>query len=57
MQFYVKNPEDEYDVYEFECRDGGVCFEEVLDADKFPESKMARKPSLMLVRGMTNSIN
>ena len=37
MQFYVKNPEDEYDIYEFECRDGEVCFEEGLDADDCPE--------------------
>ena len=47
MQFYVKNPEDEYDIYEFECWDCEVCFEEVLDADEYPEVKV----------GMKNSIN
>jgi hypothetical protein len=36
-KFYVKNPDDEYDIYEFECRDGKVCFEEDLDEDECPE--------------------
>jgi hypothetical protein len=36
-KFYVKNPDDEYDIYEFECRDGTVCFEEDLDGDECPE--------------------
>jgi Zn finger protein HypA/HybF involved in hydrogenase expression len=27
-RFYVKNPDDEYDVREFECRDGEIIFEE-----------------------------
>ncbi len=36
MQLYVKNPIDEYDIYEFECRDGKVCFEDNLDADECP---------------------
>jgi hypothetical protein len=25
-QFYLKDPDDEFEVYEFECRDGEVCF-------------------------------
>lgn len=36
-QFYIKNPVDGYDIYEFECRDGEVCFDEELDADECPE--------------------
>ena len=24
VKFYAKNPEDEYDTYEFECRDGNI---------------------------------
>ncbi len=37
--FHVKNPADEYDYYEFECRDGEVCFEEDLDEDECPMVK------------------
>lgn len=37
LQFYVKNPLDEYDIYGFECRDGEVCFEEDLDEAECPE--------------------
>ena len=27
-QFYVKDPSDEYEIYEFECRDGQIRFAE-----------------------------
>ena len=30
-KFYVKNPDDEYDIYEFKCKEGEICFEEDLD--------------------------
>ena len=36
-KFHVKNPDDDYDVYEFECRDGEVSFEEDLDDDECPQ--------------------
>ena len=36
-KFYVKDPDDEYDTYEFECWDGEVCFDENLDAAECPE--------------------
>lgn len=36
-KFYVKNPEDEYDIYEFECRNGKICFEESIEDDECPE--------------------
>lgn len=36
-QFHVKNPDDAYDTYEFECEDGEICFDEALDADECPE--------------------
>lgn len=36
-KFYVKNPDDEYDIYEFECRDGEACFDEDPDGDECPE--------------------
>jgi hypothetical protein len=26
-KFYVKNPDDEYETYAFECRNGAVCFD------------------------------
>lgn len=35
--FYVKNPDDEYDIYEFECRDGEICFEDTLTNGECPE--------------------
>jgi hypothetical protein len=35
-KFYVKNPDDEYDIHEFEYKDGEICFEEDLDEDECP---------------------
>jgi hypothetical protein len=35
-KFHVKNPDDEYDIYEFECRDGEVCFEADMENDDCP---------------------
>jgi hypothetical protein len=31
IKFYVKNPDDEYDIIEFECRDGDVHAEADMD--------------------------
>lgn len=36
-QFYVKNPDDEYDIYEFECKEGEICFDPEVDASDAPE--------------------
>ncbi|MBS3809958.1 MAG: hypothetical protein KGY38_07395 [Desulfobacterales bacterium] len=36
-QFYVKHPDDEYAIFEFECRDGQVCFGKGVSADDCPE--------------------
>lgn len=35
-RFYVKNPDDEYDIYEFECRDGEPCFADDADPASCP---------------------
>lgn len=36
--FYIKNPEDEYEVYVFTCQDGEVCFdEELAENEPVPE--------------------
>ena len=35
-QFYVKDPDDAYDTFEFECRDGQACFAGDLDSDACP---------------------
>ena len=29
IKFYVKDPADEYETYEFECNDGVICFDPV----------------------------
>jgi hypothetical protein len=31
-KFYVKDPDDEYETYAFECRDGEVCFDPEAEA-------------------------
>lgn len=36
-KFYVKDPEDEYEFHEFECRDGRICFAEGKNAAGCPE--------------------
>ena len=35
--FYVKNPDDDYDVYEFTCNDGNISFEDNIDEDDVPQ--------------------
>ena len=35
-KFHVKNPDDQYDIYEFECQDGEVCFEDDLADEACP---------------------
>ncbi len=35
--FYVKNPDDEYDVYEFTCNGGDISFEADVDEDDVPQ--------------------
>lgn len=37
LKFYVKDPDDEFETYEFECRDGEVCFEEISEDEACPE--------------------
>ncbi len=35
--FYVKDPHDEYELYEFECKDGKICFDSDVDESETPE--------------------
>ena len=34
--FYIKNPEDEYEVYVFTCDDGEVCFDAEISETETP---------------------
>ena len=36
QRFYVKNPEDEFDICEFDCIDGRPVFDPEMDADQVP---------------------
>ncbi len=36
-EFYVKDPEDEYEVYEFSCENGEVCFDPDTDKESAPD--------------------
>jgi hypothetical protein len=33
----VKDPDDAYETYEFECRDGEICFDAEVDTEACPE--------------------
>jgi hypothetical protein len=35
-KFYLKDPDDEYETYEFECPKGEVCFDPEVDASCAP---------------------
>ncbi len=37
VQFYVKDPDDEFEVYEFECRKGQVCFDPGAETSGCPD--------------------
>ena len=36
QQFYVKNPDDEYETYGFDCESGDVCFDADIDDADIP---------------------
>ena len=36
LEFYVKDPDDEYEIYEFTCKDGDVVFDDDVDANDVP---------------------
>lgn len=36
-QFYIKDPDDAFETYEFECKEGEICFDENTDASGAPE--------------------
>jgi len=36
-RFYVKDPDDQYETYEFECKDGKVRFDDSLNENECPE--------------------
>lgn len=35
--FYVKDPDDPYETYEFECKDGEICFDPEMESSDPPE--------------------
>ena len=36
IKFYVKDPVDEYETYEFECSDGVICFDSDVSDSEIP---------------------
>ncbi len=36
LEFYVKDPDDEYDIYEFTCEDGDIVFDAAVDEKDAP---------------------
>ncbi len=36
QQFYVKDPEDEYELYPFDCSSGSICFDPEVDLSRAP---------------------
>jgi hypothetical protein len=36
-EFYVKNPEDDYETYEFRCENGEIHFGPDIDKEKVPD--------------------
>ena len=35
--FYVKDPDDEYECYDFSVKEGEICFDEGVDSDDRPK--------------------
>ena len=35
--FYIKDPDDEYECYDFCIKNGEVCFDEAIASDDLPE--------------------
>ncbi len=38
-EFYVKDPEDDFETFEFSCEDGKICFNPEIDEEKLPDIK------------------
>jgi hypothetical protein len=38
-EFYVKDPEDEFEIYDFRCKDGKIFFDEKIEKEKIPDIK------------------
>jgi hypothetical protein len=38
-EFYVKDPDDGYETYEFQCEDGKIFFAPETDQEKIPDIK------------------
>jgi len=36
-KFYIKNPDDEYETYGFDCESGEICFDPDIDDSDIPE--------------------
>ena len=36
LEFYVKDPDDEYEIYEFTCKDDDIVFDADVDEDDVP---------------------
>jgi len=36
-RFYLKDPDDAYETYGFDCESGDICFDADLDKEKIPE--------------------
>jgi hypothetical protein len=36
-QFFLKDPQDEFEIYEFEAWQGDICFEDPASAENLPE--------------------
>lgn len=36
-EFYVKDPEDEYETYGFRCEEGGLQFDQEVEMEQLPE--------------------
>jgi len=37
VKFYIKDPDDEYETYEFEYQDGVICFDANMSESEIPE--------------------
>lgn len=46
--FYTKNPDDEFDVFEFTCKDGAVTYDEEDAEDEAPP--MSKDPEIYCQR-------
>ena len=55
IEFYMKDPADEYETYEFEYKDGVICFNSDVSESEIPEIEKFSCETCQILLGNLNN--